>query len=127
MLESENKIKTVIASIVGPFATAAAALLFILSLAEYFRHGFVSLFLDFRLLVVATLVLWLAAVLTEAKSPAKWAASITVGLALAASAPIIWRLVAPFGRLGLLTFVCGLAVLILIFMASIKSDRASNS
>jgi hypothetical protein len=127
MLEPENQIKTVIASIVSPFATASAVLLFVLSFVEYFRKGFVSLFLDFRILVIVTLALWAIAVFTEAQLRQKWVSSISLGLALGAGAPIIWKLAAPFGRLGLITFACGVAVLTMILIASIKTNKENNS
>jgi hypothetical protein len=123
MFDPENKIKTITATIVSPFATASAILLFTLSFVEYFRHGFVSLFLDFRILIIITLALWVTAVLLEVQPRGKWVSSISAALALAACAPILWRMLAPFGRLGLATFICGLAVLVLIFVASIRKTN----
>lgn len=123
MLEPENKIKEVAASIVSPFATASAILLFVLSFVEYFRRGFVSLFLDFRLLAIIVLVLWIAAVFTEAQPRGKWVSSISVALALAACTPILWKMLASFGRLGLITLACGVTVLVLIFVASAKKTN----
>jgi hypothetical protein len=123
MLEQENPIRTVMASIVSPFATAAAILLFVLSFVEYFRRGFVSLFLDFRILVIVTLALWAAAVFLEVEPRGKWVSSIAVGLALAACAPVIYKMLAPWGRLGLTTFCAGILVLILVFIASMKGNN----
>src|SRR5512138_3820636 len=112
MSEEQDKIKSIIASVISPFATASAALLAVLSAIEYFRRGFVSLFLDFRILAAVALVLWIAAVCFEARPRIRVISSITVALALAAVAPILWRLSQPYGRLGLLAFLCGLAALV---------------
>ncbi len=120
MFLPENKIKAAIKAVVPPFAAASAILLLALSLAEYLRPGFVSLFLDFRILAIVTLVLWIGAVSVEAAPRQKWLSSIPVALALAAGFPVLWRMTAPYGRLGLATLVCGIASLIAVFFSSLK-------
>jgi len=121
MFEQENKTKPVIAAIAGPFATASAILLFLLSLAEYYRHGFVSLFLDFRLFAGIVLALALIAAWSEEPPRRKWFGVVTLALILVAGSLLIWPMLAPFGRLGLIVFASGLAAFVIVFIASVKS------
>ncbi len=120
MTEPANKIKNIVGTIVPPFATAATVLLIILSLLEYFRRGFVSLFLDFRIVAAVALVLWLVAVATEAPPRRRRLALVLPTLALAAALPIIYKLAMPYGRLGLATLVAGIAAIVVIFLSMIK-------
>jgi hypothetical protein len=120
MLEQENKIKSIIATIVSPFATAAMVLLILLSLLEYFRRGFVSLFLDFRLLAAIALVLWLVAAATEERPRRRRLALVLPTLALLTAIPILYKMTAPFGRLGFVTLIAGIAAIVVIFLSLIK-------
>jgi hypothetical protein len=118
MFEQENKMKPTIAAIVGPFATASAILLFVLSLAEYFRRGFVSLFLDFRILAAVTLALWAVAVWTEEPPRRKWFGIVTLAMLLVACGLVLWPMLAPWGRLGLIVFAAGIGAFLISFLAS---------
>jgi hypothetical protein len=126
MFEQEDKTKPVIAAIVGPFATASAFLLFILSLAEYFRRGFVSLFLDFRILAAVTLALWAVAVWTEEPPRREWFGIVTLAILLVACGLILWPMLAPFGRLGIVVFACGLAIFLMVFLAGVKPSEKAD-
>ncbi len=114
-------LKRVIAIIVSPFAVASSVLLLILSMLEFWRRGFVSLFLDLRAVMIVALALWAIAALTD-DEPRRhrrlW--PVLIAVALLACLPILWTLIAPFGRLGLLTFSIGIVTATLIFVASIK-------
>jgi hypothetical protein len=127
MLEQENKTKTIISAIASPFATASMVLLILLSLIEYFRRGFVSLFLDFRLLAAVALILWLAAVTTEPPPRRRRLALILPTLALLAATPILYKMTLPFGRLGLVVFGTGVITIIFIIVATANSDRGSHT
>jgi len=127
MLEQDKKIKNIIATIVSPFATASMILLIILSLAEYFRRGFVSLFLDFRVLAAVVLVLWVIAVLTEQPPRRRRLAAIVPTIILLAVLPVLYRMILPFGRLGLITFICAMVVLLVILIAIIPKSTTNNS
>lgn len=121
--DSRFSIQECVAAVVSPFATASAILLLTLSFVEYFRHGFVSLFLDFRILAAVTLALWVAAVFLEVQPRGRVVTSVAIGLALAALAPILWRMTASYGRLGLATFICGAAALVIVFLSSLNAKR----
>jgi uncharacterized membrane protein YesL len=123
MPEGMNRTREAVAAVASPFATASSALLIVLSFVEFFRRGFVSLFLDFRMLAAVALALSIAAVWAEASSGPKWLHAIIVAGSLAAFAPILWRLSEPYGRLGLATFLCGCAALAVIFLSSLKAKR----
>ena len=127
MLEPQNKIKNIVSSIVSPFATASMILLIVLSFLEYFRRGFVSLFLDFRIIVAIVLILWGIAVLTEDPPRRRRLASVLPTLALLAVLPVLYKMTLPFGRLGLITFVCAMAVLLLVSIAIIPKSTTNNS
>jgi hypothetical protein len=120
MLEQENKTKTIISAIVSPFATASMILLILLSLIEYFRRGFVSLFLDFRILAAVALVLWLAAVTTEPPPRRRRLALILPTLALLVAMPVLYKMTLPFGRLGFVTLIAGIAAIAVIICSLIK-------
>jgi len=127
MLESQNKTKQLISDIVSPFATASMALLVLLSLLEYFRRGFVSLFIDLRVLAGSALALWLVAVLTELPPRRRRAALILPTLALLAALPVLYRMTLPFGRLGLVTLIAGVfAILIIIIAITISVKQSMN-
>ena len=117
MFEPQNKTKQIVSAIVSPFATASMILLIILSLLEYFRHGFVSLFLDFRILVAVALVLWIIAVLTEEPPRRRRLSATLPTIALLAVLPVLYKMTLPFGRLGLVTLAAGIASMILIAIA----------
>jgi hypothetical protein len=117
MSEQGNKIKKIISTIVSPFATASMILLIILSLLEYFRRGFVSLFLDFRVLVAVVLILWGVAIFTEESPRRRRLASILPTIALLAVLPFLYRMTMPFGRLGLITFIAGAAAVVVIIVS----------
>jgi len=125
MLEPENKTKKIIATAVSPFATASFVLLIILSLAEYFRRGFVSLFLDFRILAAIVLAFWIIAVITEAPPRRRVLAAIMPAVVLLAVLPVLYKMIMPFGRLGLVVFGTGVITIIFIIIATACSDRGS--
>jgi hypothetical protein len=127
MLEPENKTKKIIATVVSPFATASMVLLIILSFAEYFRRGFVSLFIDFRLLAAVAIVLWIVAVITEAPPRRRVLAAIMPTLVLLAVSPVLYKMTLPFGRLGLVVFGAGVIMIIFIIIATACSDRGSHT
>jgi|GEM_PF-2559069 len=114
--ERLTKIKNLVSAIVSPFATASLILLIILSFLEYLRHGFVSLFLDLRIVVAAALVLWCVAVVTEDRPKRRRLALVLPSLALLAVLPVLYRMTVPFGRLGLVVFGAGAAGIILIIL-----------
>ena len=117
MFKPENKTKKIIATVVSPFATASIILLIILSFAEYFRRGFVSLLLDFRILIAVVLVLWGVAVLTEEPPRRRRLSAVLPTVALLAVLPVLYKMTLPFGRLGFITFVVGIASVIVIAIA----------
>lgn len=119
MFEPKNKIKKIIATAVPPFATASMVLLIVLSLLEYFRRGFVSLFLDFRLVAIITLVLWGVAVAAEDDPRRRRRSLILPTAALLAVLPVLYRMVLPFGRLGLIVFGAGILAVVMIAVACI--------
>jgi hypothetical protein len=125
MFEEDDKLKPIVAAIAGPFATASAALLFALALAEYFRRGFVSLFLDFRIVCAIVLVLWAIAVWSEEPIRRKWFGIVTIGLVVLVAALVLWPMLAPWGRLGLIVFVAGLAAFAMVFLSSIRKPDSN--
>jgi len=125
MFEPQNKTKQIVSAIASPFTTASMILLIILSLAEYFRRGFVSLFLDFRILVAVALVLWIIAVLTEEPPRRRRLSATLPTIALLAVLPVLYKMTLPFGRLGLVVFGVGVIIVILIILATSCSDRGS--
>lgn len=117
MSEQNNKIKTIIGAVVPPFATAAFLLLVILSFIEYFRRGFVSLFFDLRPLAALVIILWGLAVWSEAPPRRRWLAAIMPTLVLFAALPVLYKILAPYGRLGLITFAAGAGAIAVILIA----------
>ena len=117
MFEPQNKTKQIVSAIASPVTTVSMILLIILSLAEYFRRGFVSLFLDFRILVAVALVLWIIAVLTEEPPRRRRLSATLPTIALLAVLPVLYKMTLPFGRLGLITLVAGIASVIVIAIA----------
>jgi hypothetical protein len=118
MIGQENKIKETVAVIAGPFALAAAALLAVLSLLEFFRRGFVSLFLDMRIVFAFALILLSAAIWSAPPVKRVWPSLVAVLLIVGAFVPVLWKLAAPYGRLGLVVFGCGIATAVLAAVAS---------
>ena len=116
MPETKNKIKKIVAAIAPPFATGSFLLLVILSFVEYFRRGFVSLFFDLRPLAALVIILWGLAVWSEAAPRRRWLSAIMPTLILLAILPVLYKMLAPDGRLGLLTFAAGAASIVLIMI-----------
>ena len=113
-------IESTLNEIVSPFATAGLAVLIVLSLMEYLRPGSVSLFLDFRLLVAAVIVLWVVAALTATQIRRRFGAIALIAVSLAVSLPILYKMTVVYGRLGLMTFVCGVVVFVVIFVSGME-------
>jgi hypothetical protein len=103
-----------VAAVVSPFATAAAILLFILAALEFLRPRFVSLFIDLRLVTLAAALLWLAAVLADRAPGLRRASLAPVILIFAAVLAMAYRMVLPFGRLGLVTLAAAAATLVFV-------------
>ncbi len=122
MLEKQNKMPAIIAAIATPFAVAAVILLSVLSFLEYFRRGFVSLFLDFRILAGATLVLWVVAGIFNGGFKRAWPAAVLALGLLGGCLFVVWQLAFPYGRLGLGVFA-GAAAGAAIVMFSIMGKR----
>jgi hypothetical protein len=127
MFAPENKITAAVSAIIPPFALAAVILLAILSFVEYFRRGFVSLFLDLRIVLVVAMVLWAGACLLTPPRKSSWFSLAGTGILLAAFLPILWRLTVPYGRLGLLAFGAGVSSAVIIFIASITPQPITNN
>ncbi len=110
-------------TLISPFAHAGAILLGIFAVTEFVRPGFVSLFLDLRIVAGATLALWAAAVLTDgAPSRRKWP-SVVVVIAIVFSLIILYKLTAPYGRLGTIVLVGGVISMIIVFLSSINKNN----
>lgn len=119
-------LKRAIATIVSPFAVSSSILLLILSLLEFWRRGFVSLFLDLRTVMIVTLLFWVVAIFTDDKPRYSRLWSVVIAIALLVCLPMLWFLTAPFGRLGLLTFGIGVIVLLIIVLACLPKVSASD-
>lgn len=119
MTENENKIKETVSVIANPLALAATALLAALSLLEFFRRGFVSLFLDMRIVFVSALALLSIAIWCAPPVKRVWLSLVAALLLIGAFVPVLWKLTAPYGRLGLIVFAGGLAVAVLIILSSL--------
>jgi len=112
--------KKIIATILQPFATASALLLIVLGVLEYLRPGFVTLFLDLRIVLIVTIVLWtiVAAIVDEPLG--RLGATVGAVFALAVAALVLYKLTVPYGRLGLVVFLAGLAGFVVIAIMCVR-------
>jgi hypothetical protein len=121
-MESESKIGVIL----SPVATASMALLLVLSLLEYARPGFASLFLDFRVVAAVALGLWIIATLAGGARGRSIGGTVLIVLSLVAFVPILYRLTTTYGRLGVITFVAGLFTFIIIFISTWTASSAKS-
>jgi len=122
MFINKINLKQTIATVVSPFANAAITLLIILSFLEFFRRGFVSLFLDLRIVFVVALVLWATSVWSAEKRKLSWFTRVVSVLFLAALLVVLWKMTVSFGRLGLVVFGAGVLVAIIVIMVAWKNE-----
>ena len=129
MFIQPKRVKEILGVIVGPFSVATSLLLLVLSLLEYFRRGFVSLFFDLRILAVIAIILWLASTALSGKSKKSWTQIVIGSLAVIALLPILYKTVAPYGRSGLAVLGLGFAVtgaIILSLLFTPKDPPSDN-
>jgi len=107
--------------LIAPFAGAAAALTFALAFLELLRPRFVSLFLDFRILALGTVVLALGAALTvpRTRGPRVGAAVLIVAASFAALLALV-RATAASGRLGIVTLIAGVGAFLAVGFAALR-------
>ena len=116
---SDNALKT-INDITAPFAVAATLLFAILVLLEYFRRGFVSVFLDLRFVAALVVIFTTVSALTLREVTNKRLEKIFIAIVLIFAGYVTIRTALPFGRLGLVVIGAGILTLTALGVSLIR-------
>ena len=119
MKMSDNAIK-MINDVAAPFAVATTFLFSAFVLLEYFRRGFVTVFLDLRYFSVLVIVFTTMSAVTIREMKNSRLEKIFIALVFIFAVYVIINIALPFGRLGLVVIGCGVLTLTALYVSLIN-------